>query len=550
MAEQTNPPSDDGIAAPEVVRKKERRIGWIWLVPVVAALVALSLVLRTWMQEGPEISITFETAEGLEVGKTQVRYKDVVVGMVDGIRFNDDRSKVVVNVQLSKNAAGLAAEGTNFWVVRPRLGFNGVSGLNTLLSGAFINVDAPDGAGAETSATQFEFVGLETPPPVTHDRAGKRFMLKAHDLGSLDIGSPVYFRRINVGRVIGYNLDESGDAVNVEVFVDSPNDRFVTEGTRFWNASGIDLQVDTGGLKLHTQSLMSLALGGVAFAPVNVNQNTQAKAGAQFELYDGETAAKANPDGDPFPIRMRFDQSIRGLAVGATVDFQGITLGQVTKISVDFDNEKKRFFAMVDAVLYPERLGPVYDRMHARAEADGDETGGRLIGVMVKYGLRGQLRTANLLTGQLYIVLENFPKAEPVEFHMTDPVMIPTIPGNLEQLQQQITNIVAKIDKIPFDQISRDLRTTLSSTSRLLQNLDKTVAPDLRNTLQAARKSLDSINELLARDGSLPVNAERAMNELGRAARSLRGLADYLQVHPEALIRGRGDDPIPGQIRN
>ena len=550
MAEQTNPPSDDGIAAPEVVRKKERRIGWIWLVPVVAALVALSLVLRTWMQEGPEISITFETAEGLEVGKTQVRYKDVVVGMVDGIRFNDDRSKVVVNVQLSKNAAGLAAEGTNFWVVRPRLGFSGVSGLNTLLSGAFINVDAPDGAGAETSATQFEFVGLETPPPVTHDRAGKRFMLKAHDLGSLDIGSPVYFRRINVGRVIGYNLDESGDAVNVEVFVDSPNDRFVTEGTRFWNASGIDLQVDTGGLKLHTQSLMSLALGGVAFAPVNVNQNTLAKAGAQFELYDGEQAAKANPDGDPFPIRMRFDQSIRGLAVGATVDFQGITLGQVTKISIDFDNEKKRFFAVVDAVLYPERLGPVYDRMHARATADGDETGGRLIAVMVKYGLRGQLRTANLLTGQLYIVLENFPKAEPVEFHMTDPVMIPTIPGNLEQLQQQITNIVAKIDKIPFDQISRDLRTTLSSTSRLLQNLDKTVAPDLRNTLQAARKSLDSINELLARDGSLPVNAERAMNELGRAARSLRGLADYLQVHPEALIRGRGDDPIPGQIRN
>jgi len=187
--------------------------------------------------------------------------------------------------------------------------------------------------------------------------------------------------------------------------------------------------------------------------------------------------------------------------------------------------------------------------MHARAEADGD-AGGRLLGVMIRYGLRAQLRTANLLTGQLYIVLENFPKAEPVDFKLTDPVMIPTVPGNLEQLQQQITNIVDKIDKIPFDQIGRDLRTTLSSTSRLLENLDKRVAPDLRNTLQAARKSLDSINELLSRDGSLPVNAERAMTELSRAARSLRSLADYLQVHPEALIRGRGEDPIPGQIRN
>ncbi|CAM4396020.1 Paraquat-inducible protein B [Bordetella tumbae] len=549
MAEQTPSNPSDEIAAPEVVRKKTRRIGWIWLVPVVAAVVALSLVLRTWMQEGPEISITFNTAEGLEVGKTQVRYKDVVIGMVQRVHFNDDRSKVIVKVQLSKNAAGLATEGTNFWVVRPRLGFSGVSGLGTLLSGAYIDVDARDGSGASTSATQFEFVGLETPPPVTHDRDGKRFILKARDLGSLDIGSPVYFRRINVGRVIGYNLDESGDSVNVEVFVDAPNDKFVTAGSRFWNASGIDLQVDGGGVKLHTQSLLSLALGGVAFAPVNVNQPELAKPSAQFELYDSESAAKANPDGDPFPIRMRFDQSIRGLAVGATIDFQGITLGQVTKISIDFDNEKKRFFAVVDAVTYPERLGPVYDRMHARAEADGD-AGGRLLGVMIRYGLRAQLRTANLLTGQLYIVLENFPKAEPVDFKLTDPVMIPTVPGNLEQLQQQITNIVDKIDKIPFDQIGRDLRTTLSSTSRLLENLDKRVAPDLRNTLQAARKSLDSINELLSRDGSLPVNAERAMTELGRAARSLRSLADYLQVHPEALIRGRGEDPIPGQIRN
>lgn len=549
MAEQTPPTPDDGIAAPEVVRKKERRIGWIWLVPVLAALIALSLVLRTWMQEGPEVSISFETAEGLEVGKTQVRYKDVVVGIVQGIHFNADRSKVIVEAQLSKSAAGLAAEGTNFWVVRPRLGLNGVSGLGTLLSGAYIDVDAPNAAGAAPAATKFDFVGLETPPAVTHDRSGKRFVLKARDLGSLDIGSPVYFRRINVGRVIGYSLDESGDSVNVEVFVDAPNDRFVSMGTRFWNASGIDLQVDTNGLKLHTQSLMSLALGGVAFAPVNLNETEVAKSGTTFELYASESEAKANPDGDPFPIRMRFDQSIRGLAVGATVDFQGITLGEVTKISIDFDNENKRFFAVVDAHLYPERLGPVYHRMQARAESDGD-AGGRLIASMIKYGLRGQLRTANLLTGQLYIVLENFPKAEPVDFKMTDPVIIPTVPGNLEQLQQQLTNIVDKIDKIPFEQIGSDLRATLSSTSSLLKNLDKSVAPDLRETLRAARKSLETINELLARDGSLPANAERAMSELGRAARSLRNLAEYLQVHPEALIRGRGDDPIPGQLRN
>jgi len=547
MADENPPPSDDGIDAPEVTRKKQRRISWIWLVPVVALLAGLSLVVRTWMEIGPEVSIEFNTAEGLEVGKTQVRYKDVVVGTVQNIHFNDDRSKVVVQAQLAKEAAGLAAEGTNFWVVRPRLGLNGVSGLGTLLSGAYIGVDAPDGAGASTTATKFDFVGLETPPPVTHDRDGKRFTLKAHDLGSLDIGSPVYFRRINVGRVIGYQLDESGDAVNVEVFIDAPNDKFVTNGARFWNASGIDLAVDGSGLKLHTQSLVSLALGGVAFAPVNLNDSGAADSGSEFQLYASETEAKANPDGEPFPIRMRFDQSVRGLSVGATIDFQGIALGEVSRITIDFDNEKKRFFAVVDAVLYPERLGPVYDRVRDRAEASGDAAGGRLLSSMIKYGLRGQLRTSNLLTGQLYIVLEHFPKAAPVEFHMSDPVVIPTIPGNLEQLQQQITNIVDKIDKIPFDQIGRDLRTTLSSTSRLMANLDKTLAPEARATLRAARKSLDNINDLLSNDAALPANAERAMQELGRAARSLRALADYLQANPEALIRGRGDDPLPGE---
>jgi paraquat-inducible protein B len=550
MAEQTPPPSSNGVDVPEVTRKKQRRISWIWLVPIVALLAGLSLVVRTWMQTGPEISIQFNTAEGIEVGKTQVRYKDVVVGTVHSIRFNDDRSKVIVQAELVKDAAGLATEGTNFWVVRPRLGISGVSGLGTLLSGAYIGVDAVDGAGAATSATKFEFVGLETPPPVTHDRDGKRFVLKAHDLGSLDIGSPVYFRRINVGRVIGYELDESGNAVNVEVFIDSPNDKFVTRGARFWNASGVDLSVDGNGLKLHTQSLVSLALGGVAFAPINLNDPGAAEAGSEFQLYASEADAKANPDGDPVPIRMRFDQSVRGLSVGATIDFQGIALGEVTRITVDFDSDKKRFFAMVDASLYPERLGSVYDRVHERALESGDDTEGKLLASMIKHGLRAQLRTANLLTGQLYIVLAHFPKADPVEFHITDPVVIPTIPGNLEQLQQQITNIVDRIDKIPFDQIGRDLRTTLSSTSRLMSSLDKTLAPEARETLRAARKSIDNINQLLANDAALPANAERAMQELARAARSLRTLADYLQANPEALIRGRGDDPLPGATRN
>ena len=217
MSTQESPSGDNAIGRPAVIRKAKSRLSWIWLVPLVSALIGLSLVVRNWIQAGPEITIRFHTAEGLEVGKTQVRYKDVSIGMVKSIQLSSDRSTVLVGAELIKDVASLASEGTNFWVVRPRLGVSGISGLGTLW--AYIGVDAPQGEAKVKRVAKFDFVGLENPPSILHDREGKRFLLKAKDLGSLDIGSPVYFRRIAVGRVIAFELDSSGDGVNLEIFV-------------------------------------------------------------------------------------------------------------------------------------------------------------------------------------------------------------------------------------------------------------------------------------------------------------------------------------------
>ena len=529
-------------------------MSWIRLVPIVAALAAGSLILRTWFESGPQITITFESAEGLQVGQTQIRYKEVSIGTVSGISLSDDRRKVIVRADINKNAASLARDGTSFWVVRPRLGFSGVSGLGTLISGAYIGVDAPEGKPETLGATKYEFEGLESPPEVTYDRPGKRFTLSAGTLGSLDVGSPVYFRQIQVGRVIGYQLDPEGKEVSVQVFIDAPNDKFVKTDTRFWNASGVDFTVNAEGLKVRTQSMLSVAIGGIAFDTVN-ESSAVAQAEARYNLFNSETTAKAPPDGEVHQIRMRFDQSVRGLAAGAPIDFNGVTLGSVTAITMDFDTETKRFFALVDANVYPQRLGPVFDRMVklAAEDAGGMDPGQRLLKGMVENGLRAQLRTANLLTGQLYVVLGIFPESKPVVFDTSvDPVMIPTIPGSLDQLQQQITNIVDKIEKIPFDKIGTDLSATLKSTNALVSKLDKQVAPQAQAMLVEARKAINELGNLVAADGSLPLGAERSMQELSRAARSLRNLADFLQTNPEALIRGRGADPIPGAgpVRN
>ncbi|MFC4276837.1 PqiB family protein [Achromobacter aloeverae] len=639
MSDPNAPNETSRIKVPEVTRKK-RRISWIWLVPVVAALAGLSLVLKTWMEAGPTITITFKTAEGLEVGKTQLRYKDVNVGLVKAIKLSEDRSKVIVTADIDKDAASLAREGSNFWVVRPRLGLSGVSGLSTLVSGAYIGVDAPASTAADgkptTKAEKTFFVGLETPPEVTHDRPGKRFTLKADTLGSLDVGSPVYYRRISVGQVIGYQLDSSGKSVNVQVFIDAPNDKFVTTTTHFWNASGVDFTVNADGLKVRTQSLLSVAVGGIAFedmddaaigaspgagatpqnAPAGAQGNTPgnapgtaqgnapgtaqgkaldnaagqqqpgattprspqqaiqppgssgapsrpspavqgsgkiAKADSVFTLYGSEATAKATPDGEPFPIRMRFDQSIRGLSVGAPVDFNGIVLGQIDAINMDFDTTKKRFYAVVEANLYPQRLGSVFERVRDYAVREEGENpahpGGRLLGSMIQHGLRAQLRTSNLLTGQLYVALDVFPNQPPVTFHWDGigRADIPTTQGNLDQLQQQISNIVSKIEKIPFDKIGNELNATLTSASRLMNKLDKQVAPEAQAMIKQASKSLNDISNMLSSDNGVLANSDRAIQELTRAARSLRVLSDFLQANPEALLRGRGDDPIPGR---
>jgi len=291
MTEQT--PRED---LPEpVVRKHRFSLSLIWLVPVLAALVGLSLVVHAWLQAGPEITITFQTAEGLESGKTPVKYKNVVIGKVTGLDLTDDRERVRVKVALNKSAEGFATQGTRYWVVRPRIGLGGVSGVDTLLSGAFIGTDVGD-----SKEEQYDFTGLEAPPAVLHGAPGKSFVLHTDDLGSLDTGSPVYYRRIQVGRVSSYTLDKDGKGVSLRIFVDGPNDRFVTRSTRFWNASGVDVSLGANGLKLNTQSLATVIAGGVAFEePRGPHDATPAPEDADFALFSDEATAMAPPDGPP-----------------------------------------------------------------------------------------------------------------------------------------------------------------------------------------------------------------------------------------------------------
>ncbi|MDB5988514.1 MAG: Paraquat-inducible protein [Nevskia sp.] len=542
MTDAPTPPGSSQLPKPELHQRRRWGLPLIWLVPLVAALAAVVLVARTYLNSGPSISITFETAEGLEAGKTEVRYKDVVVGKVKQLLLSKDHKEVTVHVDLSNTASGVAVADTRFWVERPRVGIGGVSGISTLLSGAYIGVDI--GASGEV---QKAFKGLEKPPPVTHDQKGHRFVLHTTDAGSLAIGAPLYYRKMPVGSVVGSDLDPDGKGVTVQVFVSAPNDRFVTDNSRFWNASGVDIALGASGFKLDAQSLATVVAGGIAFASIDDNPDAApAKENAEFQLYSDRTSALAPPDGPAFKVRMRFRQSTRGLSLGAPVDFQGITLGAVKSILLDFDKEHKDFYTDVVAELFPQRLGPAYNTLkHAGSSKE--------LGVadmfkdMIDDGLRAQLRSGNVLTGQLYVGLDFLKPIKPFKPDAySAELQIPTAPGSLQELQTQLQNIARKLDAVPFDEIGLNLRDTLKSANSLLKQMDKELMPEAKQTLSDARHSIESLNDsMLAPNAPLQLDARKTLEQLNRAAVSFRTLSDYLEQHPESLIRGKVPDPEP-----
>ncbi|MDH6148199.1 MULTISPECIES: intermembrane transport protein PqiB [Paraburkholderia] len=528
-----------------VVIRRRRRVSLVWLVPIIATLIGFSLLLHTWLSTGPTISISFQTATGLDAGKTPVKYKDVTVGTVTSISLSQDGSHVIAAVSLNKSAESLVRADTRFWVVRPRIGLGGVSGIDTLLSGAYIGMDK----GTSQQSGRI-FTGLETPPTVINSMPGKSFMIHADDLGSLDIGSPVYFRRIQVGRVASYRLGADGRGVNLHVFVNSPYDRFVTTGTRFWNASGVDVSLGADGLKLNTQSMATVMAGGIAFATPPDGRQDPAPATPPFELAKDEQTAMAPPDGPGQTIQLRFEQSLRGLAVGAPVEFSGLNIGQVVSMRLDYDAAKHRFPSVVGIVVYPSRVGSVLEQLPTYS-GDSEQQAAQFLAGMVQHGLRAQARSGNLLTGQLYISLEFVPNASAAAFDIhARPLTLPTVSGSFDHMQEQIAGIVTKIDKIPLDSIGRRLDASLAGLQETLQHVNGQILPAAAQTLQQTNQALGSVQSTFAADAPLQQSLLQSLQDLQRTAGSLRTLADMLGRHPEALLRGMPGDSRPTSNAN
>jgi paraquat-inducible protein B len=552
---------------PAATATVHRHLGfsWIWLLPLSALVLVAYLFYDLAARRGPTITITFPSADGLVAQQTLVRYKAVTLGVVEEIELSDDLSHVVAKVQMSEEAEALLNEKAHFWVARPRFsgGLSGLqTGLETLVSGAYVAMDP----GPRGGKRQNHFVGLEKPPSVRRDQPGSVYFLQAQAIGGIGEGAPIYYRDVNVGEVLSYELTEAD--VRLRVFVQAPYDQQVKQETRFWNSSGISIDTGADGLHLELQSFKTLLAGGISFRnPPRAQQLTPVKPEATFRLYPNAEQAEMDFYGRSVPYVSYFFSSVSGLSKGSDVHMFGKPLGTVTEVDLVRDprpGQERRLVARVAYVLQPERALRAADR--AALEGDG-------MLALLRDNLRVVLRTSSLLTGQKELSLEYVPAtgSETIAVGQEGEAwVLPSSSDDLQDVGATVAQIADKLNRIPFEQMGKNANEILTSVKRAtaspkLENavasLDSALqevaalAQEARTNLGPALARLPAISEKLENavdganqalgqsgygsDSTVQRQLERTMSQVADAARSIRLLADFLNRHPEALVSGR-----------
>ncbi len=524
-----------GEAMPHVIVRNRARLSIVWLIPVVAAVVGLFLAYRAYTERGPTITITFDSAEGLEAGSTRVKFKEVDIGLVQAVELSEDLSQVVVTARLVAGAERYLTENTRFWVVRAVVSAGQISGLGTFLSGAYIAIDpATEGSQAR------RFDGLDKAPVVTSDVPGSIFNLRTETLGSIDVGSPVYYRRLQVGNVAGYELDLAGDQIQVQVFIESPHDQRVRSTTRFWNASGLDVVVSPEGVEIDTPSLVSMLVGGVAFettATMDVARDVPGN--MVFELYPNRQASKQPRYSFKSRFLLYFDESVSGLVPGSAVEFRGIKIGEVRDVKLEVDPVTREISIPVVIEIEPERLG-----LTGPIDADADFV---YIEALVARGLRAQLRTASLITGRKAVEFTLVEDVAPASVRLGDRYPeLPTAPGSFDAITTRIGRIVSRFDQVPIESIGQNLdqvlvglRETLVEIKSLAGAAKADLMPSLMASLGKLEETLESADTMIAPNSAMAQELEQLVLDLAGAAHSIRLLAERLEQHPEELLRGK-----------
>ena len=533
-----------------------KRLSPVWLVPLTALIIAVALGVRAWQQKGEQVEIIFDVAGGIEVGKTEVRLKDVPVGKVTKLHLSEDLAQVHAIVTLDRSMSRHLSEHTRFWLVTPRISASGVSNLGTLVSGVYIVMDPGKKEGFKN-----QFVGLSEPPAVQSDEKGTQYILRADTLGSLDIGSPVYFRQLRVGEVINYQLSDNGNHVDARVFIEAPYDRLVSQRSRFWNVSGFDVSIGIDGVKAEMASLSSLLLGGVAFESPSIKPKQKpAPANHTFALYADKQAANEGVYTLSYPYNLRFSHSVKGLSVGAPVEYRGLKVGRVSDIQLASINAGSGNLEVVIR-LEPQRFDP--DATPTKAQLD------EILNQLIAKGLKAEIKTANLVLGSKYIDLSYFDGAKKgvasnPNVDESELIYLPTMDEPLDQIERQIAAIADTVSKLPLASIGEEVDQSVQALNKILSTFAKNKTADAlhgtlantekaskqfegamvdaRQTLTQLTQTLKSVDHTIAPDSQLHAEFLEMLDSVSEASDSFDRFVEELYRYPSSLVFGLGKE--------
>jgi paraquat-inducible protein B len=518
-------------------------LSWFWLVPVFAALVVLWLAWRGLAEHGPEITIAFNDAGTLEAGQTPIKYKGVDVGRVESIELTSDVSHVVVHARMSRSIERYLSTGARFWIVQPRVGAQGISGLTTLVSGAYIEMYP--GRGPE----ERRFTGLDEPPVLQPNTPGTSLTLLAPTGGQFIPGAPVTYRGVDVGEIEGSALAPSEKQVEIYAFVRTPYDHLVHPQTRFWNSAGIDFSAGPQGLRLRVSSWEQLFAGAVSFdTPDWALGSAQSAPGSRFQLYDGRAEAMLYPQGTPLMYHLEFSGNTRGLQNGTPVELEGSSIGEVTGSQLIYDPRRKALYTEATIAVDASAVGvPGLPQAPTEQHIAALRVG---VANLVDQGLRAQLVSSSILVGEKIVALEMLPGASPAHVQQVAGMAeLPTAPvADVDDILRSVQETVHHIDRLTagpklghaLDQLDSTL-TRLDQLAAQLQPETRSLIESLRATSEAAQHTAQAAGAAFGANGGANIDLPTFMRQMSDAARAIRELADYLDQHPEALLRGRRD---------
>jgi paraquat-inducible protein B len=552
----------DAASVPTAAVRRQRRIPLVWIVPLITLLIGGWLAWDTFSKRGPTIVVEFNDGNGLTAGQSQLKYKDVPLGTVKAVDLSPGLEKVLVTIETTHEATPLLTDKTVFWVVKPQLFAGRISGLETLLSGSYVGMMP----STEKGEAQRRFVGKSDPPILATSTPGTVFKLHTKRIGSISLGSPIFYRDIEVGAVLGWELSDMARHVTIHAFVRAPFDKYVHDDSLFWDASGVSVKLENNGVKIQLESIRALLLGGIAFATDPDRKSKEAAPDQAFELYPNRDAANAAGFGRRLHMVSYFQRSVSGLHAGAEVTLHGLKIGEVTGVGLRYDPARDRIVAPVYYTIEADRISNI--------AAGGNVAPGTGAALMVQAGFRATLDTASLLTGTKVLAIQMVAGAPPAALSREgDLFVVPSSEtGGLDSIASGAAELLTKINRIDFSAIGSSiagtakgldeivngpqlrrtlaaLEATMVDAQDIAKRLDAGIGPAAQRLPEIARQletGIAQVNRLAVslnagygNDSRFIRELDRFMPQLNEAVRSFRALTDLLSRHPEALIQGR-----------